>query len=537
MATATSAAGWSTLGGLEAIARAAQAPAFVSSDRPQLEHGLQIGDVTADRAIVWSRADRASELVVEWDRSPDFSSPTVVRGSQARPTLDFTARVDLQGLPAGEEIFLRTFFDATDSKRGKSEPLFGRFRTPPAGRRAIRFVWSGDTCGQGWGINPDLGGMTIYRTMLADNPDFFIHSGDNIYADAPLRPTVKLPDGSIWKNGFLDREPSKQKVAQTLDEFRACYRYNLCDENMRAFNAEVPQIWQWDDHETVNNWYASKILSTDKRYGQKKVQALAARSNRAFLEYSPMRWHADGDRARIYRHIPYGSALDIFVIDTRSYRGPNSHNTQTARTEETAFLAQDQLRWLKEGLKSSTARWKIIASNTPLSLVIQDGKDGQGRPRYENVANGDGDPLGRELELAELLSFMKENAIRDVVWLTGDVHYTAALEYHPNRAQFQDFDPFWEFVAGPLNAGTNGPRGLDNTFGPQVAFQNAARRGENNLPPTEGLQFYGQVDIEPDSQDMVVTLKDLRGQALFSKRLSPSPGPRAATLPHRRRRT
>ncbi|WP_280302299.1 alkaline phosphatase D family protein [Nocardia abscessus] len=41
----------------------------------------------------------------------------------------------------------------------------------------------------------------------------------------------------------------------------------------------------------------------------------------------------------------------------------------------------------------------------------------------------------------------------DVVWLTADVHYTAAHRYSPERAVFTEFDEFWEFVSGPLNAG------------------------------------------------------------------------------------
>ena len=58
-------------------------------------------------------------------------------------------------------------------------------------------------------------------------------------------------------------------------------------------------------------------------------------------------------------------------------------------------------------------------------------------------------------------------ADHELVWLTADVHYTAAHRYDPNRAQFQDFAPFWEFVSGPLNAGTFGPNELDATFGPR----------------------------------------------------------------------
>ena len=66
--------------------------------------------------------------------------------------------------------------------------------------------------------------------------------------------------------------------------------------------------------------------------------------------------------------------------------------------------------------------------------------------------------------------FIKENRIHNVVWLTADVHYTAAHRYDPSRAVFRDFLPFWEFVSGPLNAGTFGPGELDGTFGPQVVY-------------------------------------------------------------------
>jgi phosphodiesterase/alkaline phosphatase D-like protein len=94
-------------------------------------------------------------------------------------------------------------------------------------------------------------------------------------------------------------------------------------------NAEVPQIWQWDDHEVVNNWSASKDLSADARYTEKNVPLLIARGSRAFLEYAPMRYAGVEESERVYRHIPYGQLLDVFVIDMRSYRAANSFNQQT----------------------------------------------------------------------------------------------------------------------------------------------------------------------------------------------------------------
>jgi alkaline phosphatase D len=205
----------------------------------------------------------------------------------------------------------------------------------------------------------------------------------------------------------------------------------------------------------------------------------------------------------------------VFRIDMRSYRGPNTKNDQAAEGPDTVFLGAAQIRWLKQALLASNATWKVIASDMPIGLVVPDGE------QFENLANGDGPARGRELEIAGLLRFIRDNGIRNVVWLTADVHYTAAHHYDPNKAQFQDFAPFWEFVSGPLNAGTFGPNPLDNTFGPEVRFVQAPPEGQMNLPPSAGLQFFGQVDIDGASEVMTVSLCDLEGAVLFRQELPP----------------
>ncbi len=74
--------------------------------------------------------------------------------------------------PPGQTIFYRvTCLDLGDLKT-LSEPVVGRFRTPPASDADVSFVWSADTVGQGWGINPEIGGMTIYESMRRLAPDF-----------------------------------------------------------------------------------------------------------------------------------------------------------------------------------------------------------------------------------------------------------------------------------------------------------------------------------------------------------------------------
>jgi alkaline phosphatase D len=483
-----------------------QAPAYIPR-RPQFEGGIQCGDVTPGRAIIWCRADRPSRMIVSWSTSEKGERHTLPAAYCIEST-DFTARAGLDRLPPGQTIRYQVQLEGL-ADSNLSEPLQGMFRTPPASG-SVRFLWSGDTVGQGWGIDVDRGGMRIYETMRRREPHFFIHSGDTIYADNPLQESVKLPDGTLWKNIVI---PEKSKVAETLDEYRGNYRYNLLDENVRRFSAEVAQIWQWDDHEVMNNWSSAKDIREDVRYREKNVMLLAARAQRAFLEYAPMRFSSD-EPARVYRRIAYGPNLDVFVIDLRTYRGPNTFNRET---EAAIFLGRPQLEWLMEGLRSSKATWKAIACDMPIGLLVGDGKDEQGRDRFEAFANGDGPPLGRELELAGLLRFIKQRDIRNVVWFTADVHYTAAHYYDPAKARFTDFAPFWEFVSGPLHAGTFGPGKTDDTFGIQVMYQKHPPQGQSNLPPSAGMQFFGEVEIDGARRAMAVTLRDTAGTALFRK--------------------
>ncbi len=103
------------------------------------------------------------------------------------------------------------------------------------------------------------------------------------------------------------------------------------------------------------------------------------------------------------------------------------------------------------------------------------------------------------------------------------MHYTAAHHYSPERASFQDFDQFWEFVSGPLHAGSFGPNALDMTFGPEVRFAKPPAEGEVNLPPSAGLQFFGLVEIDGDSGQMTVRLMDRADAELWATTLDPEP--------------
>ncbi|MBT2409740.1 alkaline phosphatase D family protein [Streptomyces sp. ISL-12] len=490
------------------------APAFARSGRPGAGWGVQAGDVSAHSGLVWVRSDRPARMIVETSATESFRNPRRWRGPLLGSGTDFTGTTRLSGLPAGEQIHYRVLLADPDDPRRTGEPVTGTFRTASDSRRdGVRFVWSGDQAGQGWGINPDIGGYRIYDAMGKLDPDFFLCSGDNIYADGPIPSTQALPDGSAYRNITTEE---KSKVAESLNEFRGAFRYNLLDDNLRRFNAQVPSIIQWDDHEVRNNWYPGQVI-TDSAYTVRDADVLAARARRAFSEYFPISTLKPGAReGRVHRVLRQGPLLDVFVLDMRTYRNANSPDDQT--TDPQGILGREQLEWLKRELSRSRAVWKVIAADMPIGLVVPDGTEG--KANFEAIAQGDpGAPLGRELQIAELLRFIKHRRITGTVWLTADVHHTSAQHYQPSKAAFTDFEPFWEFVSGPLNAGAFPASALDGTFGPERVFVKAPTA--SNVSPAEGYQFFGEVDIDGDSAEMTVRLREQDGTVLFTKVLQP----------------
>jgi len=486
-------------------------PAIADAARPQTPFGVSAGDVGSGRAIIWSKTDRSARMFVEYATTDRFADARRVRGPAALESSDFTSRTVLSELPAGQRIFYRVLFQDLDDLRNWSEPIVGSFQTPSEQPRDVTIAWSADTVGQGWGINPDWGGLRLYETMRRAEPDVFVNVGDTIYADQPLQRDVALDDGRVWKNIVT---PAKSKVAETLDEFRGCYQYNLTDDHMRRFLASVPQIVMWDDHEVRDNWYWERRQDRDARYTVKSVALLAARARQAFFEYNPLPLAGD-EPERVYRRVPLGPLVDVFALDMRSYRGANSPNRQPTLDASSAMLGAAQVAWLKRELTASRAAWKIVAADLPIGLVVPDPPG-----NFEAVSNGaPGAPLGRELEIAELLQHLKTNRVRNIVWITADVHYCAAHHYDPSRAAFTEFDPFWEFVAGPLNAGTFGPNALDPTFGPEVKFLGIPPGMKPNRPPTEGFQFFGLLKADARTRALRVSLHDLSGRALYSVEL------------------
>jgi alkaline phosphatase D len=503
--------------GAAALAASSAARAFgivvQDAGRPATPCGVATGDVADGRAIVWSRTDRPARLIVEYSTTPSFRDPRRIAGPAALEATDYTARVDLSDLPPGQRISYRVHFQDLSDLRVTSVPVEGSFQTPSRQPdRDVVFSFSADCVGQGWGIDPAHGGIALYEAMRRAEPDVFIHLGDTIYADQPLSREVTLDDGSVWRNIVTE---AKAKIAQDLADYRGNHLYNFHDEHLKRFASEVSQMVLWDDHEVRDNWYPTQRLDADARDAVNSVALLAARGKRAFLEYQPLRIDPI-DAERIYRSWRYGPLVEIFALDMRTYRGANSANVHSELDESSAILGNTQVSWLKRALAASTSTWKVIASDLPIGLVVRDGA-----ARFEAIANkNDGPPLGRELEIAQLLAFIRDRSIRNVIWITADVHYAAAHHYDPSRARFTDFAPFWEFVAGPLHAGTFGPNALDRTFGPEVRFLSIPPGMKPNRPPSDGLQFFGLGRIDRRTKALTMQIQNRKGETVYSIELA-----------------
>ncbi|MBK7535601.1 MAG: alkaline phosphatase D family protein [Myxococcales bacterium] len=462
-----------------AAACAPRGPAILRR-APRLSHGVQSGDVGGGSATVWARGEEPGLLEIEWDTTERFAQPRRVARVEVTPATDLTGTAELTGLPVdgrGQTIWYRIRL-VRSAARGTGEWTVGRLRTPSAER--VRFTWSGDTCGQGFGINDEWGGLQGYRAMRELEPAFFVHAGDLIYADNPILPELTLPDGKIWRNRS---NPRVARVAQELDDFRARFAYNFDDEHVCALAAEVPIVATWDDHETRNNWWPGQVLSDERYTRERSASQLAAWARQATLEWTPIRRR--GANPPLHRQLSYGPLLDVFLLDLRAFRQANDAN----RGPRQDMLGTAQRTWFVDAMARSQAVWKVVVCSQPLGLLVPDGEQAQ-----EGWANGEGPPLGRELELAAMLEELHRRDVRNALWLTADVHYAAAHHYDPARATGAVFSPFWELVSGPLHAGAFGPNPLDPTFGPEVRWQKAVGAGAMGAP-WDGFTAFGSIEL------------------------------------------
>ena len=420
---------------------------------------LTVGDVTRTAAVVWARAEGAEELAVEL-LAPDGAraAAATIRTDRGE---DFAGKVRLRGLRPGTRYAVRV--------RGGTGSVSGEFVTAPARDEPARvtFLWSGDLGGGGFCRRVD-GGYRIFRAMARQRPDFFLFVGDTIYADR--------------RCAGHDIVPGAAFVATSLAQFRARHRYNREDPAVQDFFRTTSVYAIWDDHEVRNDFAGP-------------AEPLMPVGRRAFLEYWPIAPPAE-EPTRLYRKFRWGRLLEVFILDTRQYRSPNTAPDGPGKT----MLGAAQRRWLVDNVSASAAVGKVVV--TSVSLSVPTGRP-ERRDSWSN-ANALGTPeagRGFATERDLILGTLRGRGVRNLVFVAADVHHAELIRHRPA--------PDWSFhelIAGPLSASLGRPRPLDEGLGPRSLFA----RG--------GVYTFGAVSVEPAG--LGARILDEEGQVLFTHALA-----------------
>ena len=470
-----------------------------------ITHGIATGDVTNDSAVVWSRSNQEAQMHVEYDTNSNFSQPKSMNATTlTNQTTDYTAYVKLERLSPDTLYYYRVWF-SNKSDSLNSGTLIGSFRTAPdpslSSNRPISFIFAADLGGQKHCRQVDKGGYSIFEKMKKMSPDFFIVNGDMIYS-ADKCPVQGPSDD--WKNipgnfsGIADPEVNWTDTEQVSDIYLKHWQYNRADPYLQDFLQNTSMYSQWDDHEVINDFGALWPYWNSFNKDREGYTNIVNEGRKAFFDYSPIDRNLN-DTNRIYRSFNWGPNLDLFILDGRSYRSPNSI-ADTPENNKT-MLGSEQLEWLEQNLANSSAIWKVISSDIPISVPTGANASVLGRDGW---ANGNETNFsfktGFERELQQLLRFIDDNNIQNIVFVTTDVHFPANIQYEVDTNDDGDKLIFHELISGPLSAFRFGMLGgvpipkLDSTFNPKMLYEEG------------GIFNFGYVQVQKQPEDNLVHL-------------------------------
>ncbi len=465
-------------------------------------HGIALGDVRDNSAVIWSRTDRQAIMHVivqgEGGHTPIYKTTEVNAES------DFTGKVYINGLRPDTKYSYRVWFSSDKQARTiPNKAVRGIFHTAPAAKenRPVSFAWGGDLAGQN--VCRDINeGFPIFTIINGMDLDFFIGLGDMIYADGICN--------SIGRYGNL-QVAGEFKPSANMSDYWAHWKYNREDEGYQALLSSVPYYAIWDDHEVVNDF--GPLHDTRNTTPYTPGEHLLPLGLQAFLDYNPIKEDAEHPK-RLYRTIRWGKYLEIFILDTRQYRDANSEADDEVLQK--TMLGREQVVWLKEKLRLSDATWKIIVSSVPLSIPTgyppENGRDGW--------ANFDQD-TGFEYELLDILRFMRDEGINNSVWITTDVHFASVFRYTPfvNSPGFK----VYEFVTGPLNAGLFPNQDFDDSLATERLFFYGpeSMSSVTSYEQAKPWMNFGAVYIDEEGI-MTISINNSTDEKLFHQTFSPA---------------
>ena len=390
---------------------------------PGFLHGVASGDPLPSSVLLWTRITPTQDsqpgsgvgpdVTVTWEVAEDSGFLRIAaRGSmQTGPARDHTVKVVPGGLRAGTVYWYR--FMATGATSAT-----GRTRTAPSTGAAVDRLRLGVVSCANW----QAGYFSAYR-YLADRGDLdvVLHLGDYLYEYAP---------GEYQARDEVVRPHDPAVEMTTLSHYRRRHAQYKTDLDLQALHAAVPFVVTWDDHEFANDaWSGGAENHTEGAEGAWSTRRAA--SQQAYAEWMPVRFESGG---HIYRRFEYGALASISMLDLRTYRSRQASSVVDPAIDSPArtLTGEAQMDWLLDGFSSQKTQWKLIGNPVmitpvrfPSTLSAQEiGAVGQllGSTTVDGVPYNVDQWDGYTADRSRVISHLRDNAITDAVFLTGDIH-------------------------------------------------------------------------------------------------------------------
>jgi phosphodiesterase/alkaline phosphatase D-like protein len=440
------------------------------------------GDVDQDSAIVWAKVGAAGAVIIDVSKDAGFTQIAATKQVTAGD-LTVPAKVSFGDLTAGTDYFYRV----TDAS---GQVTTGKFSTPAANTDGIAGAQThaGLTFGATGDWRGELAPYPAVGNVAAQNLDVFVILGDTIYADYA---SPAVPAGQATT------------LAEYRDKQAEVYAAHAGSNTLSDLRASTSILATIDDHEVTNDFAGAAAASTDARFntatGLINETALYKNGVQAFTEYNPIEAttysgtgeaHFDG-KPNLYRDVSFGQDASVIVLDARSFRdkelAPVTDLTST--TQVTNFLVQSfdssrtmlgntQFAALKQSLLDAQLNgqtWKFVMLPEPIqNLGVLGAED-----RYEGYA----------AERTALLRFINDNGIKNVVFISADIHGTVTnnLTYQEYPGGPQIATSAWEITTGSV--------AFDAPFGQTVDALGVAA----GLISAQNQAFYNSLPIAPDA--------------------------------------
>ncbi|GLW47858.1 phosphodiesterase/alkaline phosphatase D [Streptomyces sp. NBRC 14336] len=409
-----------------APARAATAPAFL--------HGVASGDPLPDGVLLWTRVTPTPEATpgsglgpdteVSWTVATDKAFTHVVaQGSTlATAASDHTVKADIRGLAPATDYWFR--FAA-----GGTTTAPARTRTAPATDAAVAGLRFGVVSCANW----EAGYFSAYRHLAARGDlDAWLHLGDYIY---------EYGSGQYANRDKVVRPHAPAHEILTLADYRIRHGRYKTDPDLQALHSVAPCVAIWDDHEIANDaWSGGAENHTEGAEGAYAARQAAAKQ--AYFEWMPVRPAVAGTT---YRRLRFGKLVDLSLLDLRSFRSQQvSVGNGDVDDPDRTLTGRAQLDWLKAGLKSSDATWRLVGNPVmmaPFAIgslsaeLLRPLAELLGLPKEGLAVNTD-QWDGYTDDRRELLAHLRSNAIRNTVFLTGDIHMAWANDVPVNAGTY-----------------------------------------------------------------------------------------------------